>query len=257
MKIILFFSLTIFSSFLYSQEIKNSNNIRELDSLISIEPNADNYYLRGYFKYNAKDYKSALLDYDQSILLDKDNFKAFFSRGMLKDKLSDFYGAIIDYTKCIALNGESSKAYFNRGFSKSNVSDIKGAIEDYSKCIKLNSEHKAAFLNRGILKKDQNLFEEALSDYDNAIAIDNDFLDAVQSRAILKALMNRKDAIQDFNAAIRIAPDDGESYYNRAVYIINFKIDADYCSDVKKAVRLGFTSANVLLAKKCSTYNAK
>lgn len=253
-KILVFYFITL-SSFLFSQEIKNTNNIKALDSIIRIEPNADNYYLRGYFKYNAKEYKAALLDYNKSIELNSDNFKAFFSRGMLKDKLADFNGAIIDYTKCIALNSESSKAYFNRGFSKSNISDIKGAIEDYSKCIELNPEHKAAFLNRGILKKDQNLFEEALSDYDYAIAIDTDFLDAVQSRAILKSLMNRKDAIQDFNAAIRIAPDDGESYYNRAIYILNFKIDADYCSDIKKAVRLGFTTANTLFAQKCSKYN--
>ncbi|WP_298221140.1 hypothetical protein [Flavobacterium sp.] len=255
MKRVFSFLLIALSSFLYSQNIKNVGDIKEMDSIIRIEPNADNYYLRGYLKYTAKDYKSALIDYDKSIALDADNFKAFFSRGMLKDKLQDFNGAISDYTKCIALNGASSKAYFNRGYSKSYLSDVEGAIEDYSKCIELNSENKAAFLNRGILKKDQNLFEEALSDYDNAIAIDNDFLDAVQSRAVLKSLMNRKDAIQDFNAAIRIAPDDGESYYNRAVYMLNFKIDGDYCSDIKKAVRLGFTTANRLFIQKCSKYN--
>lgn len=255
MKKIVFFSCILFCCFLYPQKNPSKKDLQELDSIIKIEPSADNYYLRGYLKYTAKDFKEALLDYNKSIELDDDNFKAFFSRGMLKDKLADFNGAILDYTKCITLNKESSKAYFNRGFSKSNISDIKGAIEDYSKCIALNPENKAAFLNRGILKKDQNFYDEALIDYDSAIAIDNDFLDAVQSRAILKALMNRKDAMQDFNAAIRIAPDDGESYYNRAVYIINNKIESDYCIDIKKAVQLGFTKANTLFTQKCSKYN--
>lgn len=257
MKQILSFWLLLVSTWAYSQAASNSNSLEELNSLIRVEPSAENFYLRGYFHYNEKHYEKAMEDYTTSIRLDADNFKAYFSRGMLKDKMRDYIGAIDDYSICISLNNTSAKAFFNRGFSRSNTLDITGAIEDYSTCIELAPEHKAAFLNRGILRKNQNQFEKALLDYDHAIAIDSDFLDAVQSRAVLKALMNRKDAIQDFNTAIRIAPDDGETYYNRAVYIINNKIDQDYCADIRKALKLGFAPANSLFAKKCSKYNPK
>lgn len=246
---LVFFCLLCFIS--YSQNDIPLQSIKNMDSIIRVDPSSENYYYRGYFRYQHNEYAKALEDYNMSISLDPSNFQAYYSRGMLKDKLDDSNAAVDDYTKCIAINNESAKAYFSRGFSKSKLEDYKGAIEDYSHCIEINPKHKGALLNRGILYKELKKFEEALIDHNKAIGLDPAFIDAIRSRAILNALMDKKEAIDDFNSAILLEPDNGENHYNRAVYLISHKVMGNYCADLRDAIRLGFTPAKAVLAEKC------
>ena len=64
-------------------------------------------------------------------------------------------------------------------------------------------------------------------------------------------MLNLKDAINDFDQVIILAPNDPEGYYNRALYFINFKIKRDYCSDLKKALSLDYDPSKELLIKYC------
>ena len=229
----------------------NLNEIKELNELIEKWPTADNFYYRGYSYFAIKDYQNALLDYNKAIAIDSTDFKYFFSRGKLKDEVKDYRGAVLDYTTCIALNKISYKAYYSRAFSKSNYVDLYGAIEDYSKCIEINPDYGPAYLNRGIVKAQKHLHEDAIKDFDKAISLNVSFIETMKNRAISKALLNRKDAIDDFNAVVQSDQKNGEGYYNRALHIINFKLKQDYCSDLKKANQLGFIPAKKLLNQYC------
>ena len=64
-------------------------------------------------------------------------------------------------------------------------------------------------------------------------------------------MLNLKDAINDFDQVIILAPNDPEGYYNRALYFINFKIKRDYCSDLKKSFSFGYLEAKELITELC------
>ncbi|MNY76475.1 hypothetical protein D3C86_2160720 [compost metagenome] len=64
-------------------------------------------------------------------------------------------------------------------------------------------------------------------------------------------MINAKDALNDFDTAVALAPKNPEGYYNRALYYINFKIKKDYCSDLKAALNLGYLPAKELITEVC------
>ncbi|HQF48830.1 MAG TPA: hypothetical protein PLZ71_09250 [Flavobacterium alvei] len=64
-------------------------------------------------------------------------------------------------------------------------------------------------------------------------------------------MLNLKDAINDFDQVVILSPNDPEGYYNRALYYINFKIKKDYCSDLKKALSLGYLESKNIINEKC------
>lgn len=230
---------------------ETKEKIKEMASIIASEPTAENYYSRGFMSYNVGDYRNALADYDLAIKMLPEEFDYYYSRGMLKDKINDFNGAADDYTVCIMLNGTSAKAYFNRAFTKSKLNDYYGAITDYTECIKINPKHFNAYQNRGIARQRQQLHEEAISDFTAVIHINPKFYEAVLSRALSKAILNLSGALDDFNLAIAMEPNDPELYYNRALYFINYKIKSDYCADLKKALQRGLQRSQELIKKHC------
>mgnify|MGYP003601025062 CR=1 FL=1 len=240
---------------LFSQNIELNEDIEkrisEMDLLIIDEPSAENYYIRGYLKYNKFLYREALSDYDKAISLEEKS-EYFFSRAMLKDKIEDYKGAIADYSVCIKLNETPKKAFFNRAFSKSSINDLSGALEDYNKSLEIDPENKGAYLNIGIIKKEQSKFAEAIKAFDKAIIIDSKFIDAIQNRAIAKSMLNDKDAITDFNRVIELNPKSGEAYLNRALHYINHKTKGTSCSDLKLANSYGITRARELITKYCN-----
>ena len=83
------------------------------------------------------------------------------------------------------------------------------------------------------------------------IKLNPKFAEAYQNRAVSKAMLNMKDALGDFDLAVTLSPNDPECYYNRALYFINFKIKKDYCTDLKKALNLGYSPSKELLNKFC------
>ncbi|MCZ8197427.1 MAG: hypothetical protein O9267_07455 [Flavobacterium sp.] len=240
---------------LFSQNIELNEDIEkrisEMDSLILNEPNAGNYYIRGYLKYNKFLYKEALSDYDKAISLEEKS-EYFFSRAMLKDKMEDYKGAIADYSTCIKLSETPKKAFFNRAFSKSNLNDFSGALDDYNKSLEIDPENKGAYLNIGIIKKEQGKFAESIKAFDKAIMLDSNFIDAIQNRAIAKSMLNDKDAIIDFNRVIELNPKSGEAYLNRALHYINHKTKGTSCADLKSANSYGITRARELITKYCN-----
>ena len=116
----------------------------------------------------------------------------------------------------------------------------------------MSPDNFSAYFNRAMLYKFSSKIELAINDFDSAIKIKTNFIDAYQNRAVLRAQLKNKDAILDFNKVIELNPESGESYYNRAVYCINFKIEGDYCKDLKKAFQLNYYPAMEILSDECS-----
>lgn len=257
MRIYKFILSLFFCCNLYSQQDKDSLNIilpreiHKLDSLIAIEPIADNYFYRGHYKFKIKDYKNALIDFNKCIALIPNNADYYYNRGILKERMSDYNGAINDFNSCLSIDENYLKSYLNRAYSKSKSNDLNGAINDYTFYLKFNPKNSNAYFNRGMIKSNQNLNSEAILDFDCALKVEPNNSEILQSRAVSKAVLGRKDALSDFNKVIQLNPSKPESYINRAIYYLNYNIKGDFCSDLKKAVSLGSKQAEAILKDNC------
>ena len=84
-----------------------------------------------------------------------------------------------------------------------------------------------------------------------SIEIDSFYAPSIHDRALVKVSMGNKSAIDDFNKVILLDPSNGEAYANRALFYIFNKIKGNYCSDLKKAISLGFDPAQEIVTKYC------
>lgn len=243
---------TVFFSAEHYTKEKCLEEIEKLNKDILQEPSSTNYYLRGFLKIRTDDFNGALTDINKAIQLAPNDYTVFMLRGQLYQQLQEYEKAINDFNRCIDLRPKlAAPVYFNRAYSKSFLFLNTEAIEDYTQCIALDPTNHQAYFNRGILYKNINQFEKAIHDYSEAIRLKKDFLEAYQNRAIVKSYMNRKDGMADFTKVIELDPNNGENYFNRAIYAINMRITFDYCSDLKKAIQLHFKEAYDVLNDVC------
>jgi len=126
--------------------------------------------------------------------------------------------AIVDYDKAILINPKYETAYNNRGLAKSNQLDYNGAILDYNKAIELDPNNANIYNNRGKTKYTQQDYLSALVDF--AIVIDID-------------------------------PKNAEAYCNRGIVKFRLGKNEEGCSDLNKAVELGYSAALEVIKTNC------
>ena len=87
-------------------------------------------------------------------------------------------------------------------------------------------------------------YENAVEDFDRAIALEPENAGAYVMRAIMKDNLGRfEEAMEDFSLALNIEPDNGEIYVNRGVTRHRFGETESALSDLDRAVLLQPDSA--------------
>jgi tetratricopeptide (TPR) repeat protein len=140
----------------------------------------------GIKKFEASDYKEALISFNKAIEADPLYFPAYYMRGNTKKMFQDLHGAMKDYNKSIDINPNLSEAYFERGNVKFSLQDYYGAISDYSIAISLNEHHVEALLKRGQAKHQLEAYQDAINDCTKILEINNKNVDAYFLRGILR-----------------------------------------------------------------------
>jgi tetratricopeptide (TPR) repeat protein len=194
---------------------------------------------RGLEKFEKKDFKGAIEDYDQAIKLKPDYTDAYINRGDARGKLGDDKGAIADYDQAIKLKPDFTYAYINRGNARGNLGDNKGAIADYDQAIKLKPDDETAYHNRGLTRGKLGDDKGAIADYDQAIKLKPDYTDAYINRGVTRGkLGDDKGAITDYDQAIKLKPDYANAYYNRGVTRGKLGDDKGAIADYDQAIKL-------------------
>ena len=234
------------------------------------------YFNRGNAKFKSKDYKGAINDYTNAIILNPKDEQAFFNRGLAKSDLKDYQGAIDDYTNAIKLNPRNSDTYLFRALSKHDLKDYQSAIADYTNALKFNPKSDGAYNGRGSAKLNLKNYQSAISDFTNAIKLSSKDPTPYFNRGLAKFYLkdyhgaiadytnalkfNPKDkkvyvnlgnakrsindnegAINDYTTAIKLSPDYGLAYFNRSNLKHTLKDYYGACSDAKKAKQFGGT----------------
>ena len=128
---------------------------KETEKLITeaIEKNPTliySYEERGFLRIKARNWKGALADFNQAILLDATDPDNWLQRGIVKEKLKDMAGALADYTQAIKLRDDYERAWMNRGNLLSKMNRLEEAIEDYTIAITHYPDYGLAYYNRAL-----------------------------------------------------------------------------------------------------------
>jgi tetratricopeptide (TPR) repeat protein len=100
---------------------------------------ANDYYLSGNRKYDQKDYRGAILDYDRAIALNPRFADVYYQRGNTKFLgIKDYRGALLDFDRAIEIDPGFANAYLGRGLLKATaLKDREGAIRDLRPAAKM------------------------------------------------------------------------------------------------------------------------
>lgn len=190
---------------------------------------------RGQVFISNKDYDSAIISYDNAIILDPQDAKNYFDRGTAYYEKELFDIAIKDFSTAIVINPQYAEAYCYRGrayhekgwkaksgYDKA-ISDFNMAIKDFSTAININNQYAEAYYYRGhtytttAIGSDkyntQLLYERAISDFNNSIRFNPQYQKAYFSKAMYCQNLNRREeAIDAYLKFLELTPPDNGNY---------------------------------------------
>ena len=213
---------------------------------------AKSFIASGIAKAKSGNYTEAIQDFDKAIQLDPTDPSAYMERSKAKRELNDergasqdlseckvryerlddglkahetasaaydsgdYVSAVKNYNKAISLVPSLLSIYCNRGNAKQCLEDYRGAVEDFTKSIEVNASNKSdAYHQRGKIKYHKlNDTNGALEDFNEAIALCPDDSDLLFSRATITSEYN---ALQDLNRAIELSPTNPKLFFYRAL----------------------------------------
>tara|TARA_R110002049_G_scaffold147001_5_gene309617 strand:- start:3797 stop:4804 length:1008 start_codon:yes stop_codon:yes gene_type:complete len=107
--------------------------INDYSIIISIKPNAENYYSRGKILMHIKLYKEAHADFTKSLSLNKNNAYAYFYRGASHLFLGKFLDAISDLSEAVKFDSMDFDAYLGLAIAYNKVNDPNNARLNFEK----------------------------------------------------------------------------------------------------------------------------
>ena len=168
-------------------------------------PDSSTYYNSGNAKYQLKNYRGAIDDFNKVIMIDPQNANAYYNRGDVKYQLKDYKGAIDDLTEAININPDYTNAYINRSDVKYTFKDYRGAIDDLTAAINIEPNNAIFYYKRGSIKYKLQEYQNAIKDLNKAIEIDPNNGEFYTGRGNAKfELEDYQSAIADFNKVLEL-----------------------------------------------------
>lgn len=155
--------------------------------------------------------------------------------------------AIKLYSRIINMSPNSSVAlaYNNRGIIKAKKKDYEGAVQDFTNSIEIDPDSAKAYFNRGSALFFKGDWDAAQLDADRAISIDpKSFCYALRGRIRLKN-NNEKGALEDYNEAIALDPQNAEYYYRRSEVRLKTDDQLGAMEDLNRSIILDAHKPNV------------
>ncbi len=203
------------------------------------QTSADVYYKEGLEKYNNKDFRGAIEDYNQAIKINPNNVDAYYNQGLAHYALGDNQAAIEDYNQAIKINPNDADTYYNQGLAHYALGDNQAAIEDYNQAIKINPNYANSYIGRGLAHYVLGDNQAAIEDYSQAIKINPNYANAYYNRGLAHSVLrDNQAAIEDYNQAIKINPNYANAYYNRGLSRYVLRDNQAAIEDYNQAIRI-------------------
>lgn len=216
------------------------------------------YWNRGQFYRNQGNYDQALKDYSEAIRINPKNPELLNSRGKtyfdmamsgkFNNQQKEFVGkAIADYTEALtkpAKNKSRAETLVNRGAANGATGNYEQALKDLTEGLSIDPANKNGYFNRSIVYFNVRQFDNALKDYQEYLKYDPNNGNIWYEQGMLLRSMNRSaEAIPCLDNAIRLKPDMGIAYIERARARAQNGDKAGASQDYQRAARLGMKTS--------------
>ncbi|MBE9179742.1 tetratricopeptide repeat protein [Oculatella sp. LEGE 06141] len=148
----------------------------------------DAFYRQGVEKAEQKDYKAAVAEFDQALLLNPTFVEAYYRRGLARFKLGEFRWAIADYTATLRLDSNHFNAYYARSLAYIAFGNLNDASADAKKAILLKPTHALTYNLLGTIRRQQGETAKAISCYRKAAELYLDAQDLTNARHCLTTI---------------------------------------------------------------------
>ncbi len=168
-------------------------------------------------------------------------YKGYYNRGLLYAQTDRMKKALSDFDKAIALQ-QYPKAYVARANVYYNMKDFSKAMSDADAVLKAEPDNAKANYVMANCYDDLNQLDKALLYYNKVITLSPENPMYLMRRAILYGKMQQfQNCLSDLDICIHLDGNFAEAYYWKGVVKVNMKKNP--CSDLKKALDLGFSAA--------------
>ncbi|MDX2236860.1 MAG: tetratricopeptide repeat protein [Hyphomonadaceae bacterium] len=214
--------------------------LADLDRALALDP-SNTFALtnRGATRYSLGDIPGALADLNESIRLDPDDPHAYLSRGGVYANTNEDALALADFTEHLRLDPASPPGYRFRSVIRGRLGDAAGSIADADAFAGMTPDDPSGLNSRCWARAVANAeLDVALATCDRAIASE-DTSQYRDSRGLVFLRLGRyAEAWADYDAAVRMKPDDAHALYGRGLAAVRLGRAHDGDADLARATAL-------------------
>ena len=208
-------------------------------------------------KYNSGNYEHALIASQQSLNINPNGYYPLYLQGKIYSFKEDYPLSIYYFSKALKVK-KTFYLFLQRGISKYELKNYEDAINDFKESISLNPEYTPCYYFIADCKYELKNYAGAVLDLNSAIELadkqnkngkyfnrmDEFFADSGDDllyglRGQCKYEMDYyKDAIEDFNKAIKINPTNDLYLFHRAECKYELKDDKGALDDLNKLLKI-------------------
>jgi serine/threonine protein kinase/tetratricopeptide (TPR) repeat protein len=168
--------------------------------------------------FRQAEYDKVVTDCAAALAIDTGLAAAYCYRGGAYNRLGDFERAIQDCDEAIRLDRNFALAYAFRGDAYGNMANCSRGKEDLDRAIELDRDLALAYAYRSDIQHDSHHVDLGIVDATRAIELDPGLGIAYAYRGVCYAHKGQKKQAQDdFDQALRLAPNEAEVYNSRGV----------------------------------------
>lgn len=205
------------------KEDSSNKNSKTLTNFVSIAAFSQKnslsnlYNIVGRCKYEIKQAKQSLKDFDKALSYNKSNSAAYYNRGVVYYSLGDYKNSVKDFSSNLLYGKKTSKDYFVRAQSYQMLNKHIDAIKDYQAAFSLDSSLVDALYYAGISLAKSGTLDEALMYYNTYL--DSEIIEEASAnfyaeRGTMKIKLKQYDeAKADFIKALDLDPKNAEALY--------------------------------------------
>ena len=128
--------------------------------------------------------------------------------GNLHRAAKEYKEALVSYDQALEVKPDNHEAWNNRGNALRNLGRYEEAIAAYDQALEVKPDKHEAWYNRGIALRNLGRYEEAIAAYDQALKIKPDKQEAWYGKACNYALQGNVElAVENLQKAIHLSPD--------------------------------------------------
>ncbi|MGP8214960.1 MAG: tetratricopeptide repeat protein [Bacteroidia bacterium] len=206
-------------------------SIEKYTKRISSNPkDANAYWGRGKLEVSQKSFSQALADYEQAIQIDSNKDQYYYSLADLYFMIGRTRDSKTAFEKCISVNPGNTDALLKLGEIYFYVKKYKEAMDLADKALKADVHLARAYFMKGLLFLEIHDTTKALSSMQTAVEQNTQYFDAYIQLGLIYAHRHDAHAVDYFNAALNIAPQSLEPYYDKGMF---YQSVSDYDNAVR------------------------